>query len=652
MCGICGFVGNTNNDVFNQKVLEVMNNTLFYRGPDSSGVWLDRNIGLAHRRLAILDLTSEGHQPMVSACQRYVISFNGEIYNFREIQKELINRGYKFRSNSDTEVMLAAISEWGLYTAVKQFVGMFAFALWDKKENELYLVRDRLGVKPLYYARVNNGFLFASELKALKKHPLFNDEINRNALSLYLRYNYIPAPYSIYKDGKKLLPGHILKLTADGDNITEKLIQYWSIKEQAEFGNNNLLNISDNEAIDSFETLMKETVKIRMIADVPLGAFLSGGIDSSTVVALMQAQSYRPIRTFSIGFYEKDYDEANYAKEVAKYLGTDHTELYIRPKEAMEVIPRLPVIYDEPFSDSSQIPTFLVSQLAKKHVTVSLSGDGGDELFGGYNRYFLGKEIIKKIGFIPQNFRKSISSLINFFNIDQLNLLGKTISPILGKYRESKHLGNKLNKLAEILNFQKPEDVYQVLISHWKEPSKVVLNSEEPLVALTDCQKWANLSDFTERMMFLDLISYLPDDILTKVDRASMAVSLESRVPLLDHRLVEFAFRVPLSMKIRDGQGKWLLRQVLYKYIPKDLIERPKMGFSVPIGDWLRSDLREWAEELLDETKLKNEGFFDYQPICKMWQEHLSGQRNWQYYLWDILMFQSWLQYQKVSKYG
>jgi asparagine synthase (glutamine-hydrolysing) len=625
-----------------QQQVQQMSETLLHRGPDDGGTWVDAEVGIAlgHRRLSILDLSPEGHQPMHSACGRYVIVFNGEIYNFLELRRELEALGHRFRGRSDTEVMLASFSQWGLERAVQRFNGMFAFALWNCQERILHLGRDRLGEKPLYYGCIGETFLFGSELKALKAHPKFQAEINRDALALFVRHNCIPAPYSIYQGIYKLPPGTVLTWKGFGDLTT---LPYWSAREVVEFGTSKPFVGSDSEAIAKLETLLQDAVALRMAADVPLGAFLSGGIDSSTVVALMQTQSTRPVKTFSIGFYEDAYNEAKDAKAVAQHLGTDHTELYVAPEEAIAVIPKLPTLYDEPFSDSSQIPTFLVSQLAKQRVTVSLSGDGGDELFGGYNRYFWGRSIWQKIGWMPQNLREVAAHALTILSPQIWNQLFTSFGLLLPPVLRQRNPGDKLHKLAEILAVDSPDTMYKGLVSHWKEPESLVLGSLEPFTTLTDPQKWARLPDFTQRMMFLDTVTYLPDDILVKVDRASMGVSLEARVPFLDHRLVEFVWQIPLEMKIRNGQGKWLLRQVLYKYVPQKLIERPKMGFGIPIDQWLRGPLRDWAEALLDEKRLREQGFFNPQPIREKWMEHLSGDRNWQYYLWDILMFQAWL---------
>ncbi|MDQ3999862.1 MAG: asparagine synthase (glutamine-hydrolyzing) [Actinomycetota bacterium] len=647
MCGIAGFLSPQGTREEAGRTIRRMTDTLIHRGPDDGGVWEDTRSGVAlgNRRLAIVDLSPEGHQPMHSASGRYVLAFNGEIYNFWALREELEGLGHPFRGHSDTEVMLAAFTEWELEGALERFNGMFAFALWDREERSLYLARDRLGEKPLYYGWMGETFLFSSELKALKVHPTFRGEISRNALALYLRYQYIPAPYTIYEGISKLSPG--TRLTIDEAGNVSGPVPYWSAKEAAERGVTNPFSGSDTEAVDELDGMLRDSVRMRMVADVPLGAFLSGGIDSSAVVAAMQSQSDRPVRTFSIGFYEEEYSEAEHAKAVARHLGTEHTELYVTPEEAMSVIPKLPTLYDEPFSDPSQIPTYLVSQLARRHVTVSLSGDGGDELFAGYNRYFWVESIWGKVGWMPPGLRGALAEALTAVSPQGWDRAFKKLGPVLPTKARQRIPGDKLHKLAEVLTVKNPEAMYLNLVSLWKRPDSVVIGGSEPLVTLTDPGWWADLPDLTQRMMYLDTVTYLPDDILVKVDRASMGVSLEGRVPFLDHRLVEFAWRVPLGMKIKDGKSKWLLRQVLNQYVPKKLIERPKMGFGVPIDAWLRKPLRGWAEALLDERRLRREGFFHPRPIREKWAEHLSGKRNWQYPLWDVLMFQAWLEENK-----
>lgn len=652
MCGITGFWEAPGRLSGAEGVIRLRRMTcaIVHRGPDDEGEWLDPAAGIAlgHRRLSILDLSSAGAQPMVSAYGRYVVVFNGEIYNHGLLRKDLDaeEAGVVWRGHSDTEVMLAAFERWGIEKSLARFNGMFAFALWDRRERVLHLARDRFGEKPLYYGWMGNTFLFGSELKALKAHPAWRGEIDRGAVALYMRHSCIPAPYSIYLGIRKLLPAHVLSVPlSNGKRDTPQSRAYWFANAIAEAGVRHPFSGNEAEAVESLDELLRDAVALRMEADVPLGAFLSGGIDSSTVVALMQAQSVRPVRTFSIGFFESDYDEAEHAKAVAKHLGTEHTELYVTADEAMAVIPRLPEIYDEPFADSSQIPTFLVSKMTRQHVTVALSGDGGDELFGGYNRYFWGRSIWHKIGWMPKSARAAMARGLTALPPQGWDKIFAAIGPVLPRRLWATLPGDKIHKLAGILACASPEEMYRRLVSHWT-PESVVLGVSDPPTALADHGLWADIPDFTQRMMFLDLVGYLPDDILAKVDRASMAVSLEVRVPLLDHRVVEFAWTLPLSMKIRNGQGKWPLRQVLNKYVPRELIERPKMGFSVPIGEWLRGPLREWGGSLLGDSRLRQEGYFNPAPIRKKWAEHLSGKRNWQYHLWNVLMFEAWLEAQ------
>jgi asparagine synthase (glutamine-hydrolysing) len=645
MCGIAGFLNGNSTLSEARDIVTTMADAMVHRGPDDAGVWVDERarIALGHRRLSIVDLSPAGHQPMQSASERYVIAFNGEIYNWRTLRVQLERAGTPcWRGNSDTEVLLGAIDHWGLEATLLRCTGMFAFALWDKQEQLLYLVRDRLGEKPLYYGWLGDTFLFGSELKALRSHPKWMGRIDRGALALLLRHNYVPSPYSIYESIYKLPPGTYLSVTRNERDQSLKC--YWSARAICEGGAAVPLKASEQDLTAVLDDLLRESIAQQMVADVPLGAFLSGGVDSTTVVALMQAQSSRPVRTFTIGFHEDGYNEAHHAKAIAQHLGTDHTELYVTPNEAMSVIPRLPALYDEPFADSSQIPTLLVAQLAKKHVTVSLSGDGGDELFGGYNRYFLGRKLWNGTRHLPLPVREALARSLYSLAPDSWDRCFGMVGRALPASLRYANIGDKAHKLAEVLTARDADAIYYGLISHWKNPSNVVIASAEPATALSDPNERAALPDFTLRMMYQDLVTYLPDDILVKVDRAAMGVSLETRVPLLDHHVVEFAWRVPLSMKIRGGQGKWLLRQVLYKYVPKKLIERPKMGFGVPIGHWLRGPLRGWAEDLLSQPRLAREGYFHPHAIREKWDEHLSGRRNWQYYLWDVLMFQAWLE--------
>lgn len=663
MCGLVG-LWSIRAGTRCEEIIRNMTSIMTHRGPDDQGYWADivTGLSLGHRRLSVLDLSPAGHQPMISPSGRYVFVFNGEIYNHLDIRKELekSSKAPDWRGHSDTETLLAGFDAWGIEATLQRSVGMFALAVWDKAERTLTLARDRMGEKPLYYGWNRGVFIFASELKALRAYPDFDSQINRNAITLLLRHNYIPAPHSIYRGIFKLWPGTMLILQNGahsvcpwdvdeppfgpfrGDGVS--LHPYWSLRDVAEQGQSQPFAGTECEAVAELEHVLTEAVQSQQISDVPLGAFLSGGVDSSTIVALMQAHATRPVKTFTIGFHEDDYNEAKYAKEVARHLGTEHTELYVTPDKAMAVIPRLPILYDEPFSDSSQIPNFLVSQLARQQVTVSLSGDAGDELFGGYNRYILTRAIWKKIGWIPIIGRQAVANAITKISPSRWDQLYALISDVIPKGKRPTRVGDNTHKLAEILAVATPEAIYRNLVSHWKSPAEIVCTGHEPLTSLTNPMCNANITGLEHRMMFLDAISYLPDDILTKVDRAAMGVSLETRVPFLDHRVVEFAWRLPLNLKIRDGQGKWLLRQLLYKYVPREMIERPKTGFGVPIDSWLRGPLREWAEELLNENRLKQEGFFNSGPIRTKWQEHLSGQRNWQYLLWDVLMFQAWIE--------
>lgn len=648
---MCGFAGILDlNRRTSQAALRAgvarMTATLRHRGPDDAGVWLDPAAGLAlgHRRLSIVDLSPAGHQPMLSASGRYAIVFNGEIYNAPQLRRELddVTAGsIPFRGHSDTEVMLAAFAHWGVQPGLSRMNGMFAFALWDRHEQVLYLGRDRFGEKPLYYGWAGKTFLFGSELKALRSHPDLRGDINRGALALYLRHNCIPAPHSIYEGVYKLPPATILSVSADADEAVVPQ-PYWSLQKVVERGAADPFAGSDRDALAEMETLLRDAVGVRMLADVPLGAFLSGGIDSSTVVALMQAQSDRPVRTFTIGSCEPDYNEAGHARAVAQHLGTDHTELYVSPAEAMEVVPRLPEIYDEPFADSSQIVTFLIARLARQHVTVCLSGDGGDEIFGGYNRHLWNGRIWNFIRWAPPALRAAVAHAIRRVPPQRWDAFFERLGHFLPRNAKHNQFGYKLHKFAGILPAANPREIYFALASHWMEPASVVAGAKEPETLLTRADAWSRSPDLSQQMMYLDAATYLPDDILTKVDRATMAVSLEARVPLLDHRVVEFAWRLPASMRIRNGQGKWILRRLLDRHVPQHLTERPKAGFGIPLDRWLRGPLREWAESLLDERRLRDEGFFNPQPIRKMWSEHLGGNHPWQYHLWDVLMFQAW----------
>ena len=628
-----------------------------HRGPDDHGVWVDPAFGVAlgHRRLSIVDLSAAGHQPMRSHDGRYITTFNGEIYNYRDLRLALESEAHAgrgsagWRGHSDTEVLLEAVATYGVDAALQKAVGMFAMGIWDRERRALMLARDRIGEKPLYYGYVGGALVFGSELKALAAHPGWRSEIDRDALTAYLRFAYVPHTHSIYRGVHKLPPGSIVTFT-QSDIAQRKLPQprsYWSAKEAIVGAKRDPFRGTEREAVDELERLLRQSIRDQMVADVPLGAFLSGGIDSSTVVALMQAQCNRKVRTFSIGFHEQGYNEADHAKVVAHHLGTEHTELYVTSAQALEVIPRLPAIYDEPFADSSQIPTFLVAELARRHVTVSLSGDAGDELFGGYNRYFVGKRVWERVAHVPRPLRGVLAAALSAPSPVAWDRVYSLVAPMLPASARVRMPGDKLHKLARMLALPSAEAFYLGLVSQIAAPETVAMQGGEAPSMLGLADRWPPLDDFTERMMYLDLVSYLPDDILVKVDRAAMAVSLETRVPLLDHRVVEFAWRLPLSMKTRGGQGKHVLREVLHRHVPRALIDRPKMGFGVPIDAWLRGPLREWAEALLDPLRLTREGYLRPGPVREKWDEHLSGRRNWSYWLWTVLMFQAWLEAQQ-----
>lgn len=630
MCGLAGFVVPDGGWDDLAVTARRMCDALAHRGPDDAGEWIDSDAGVAlgFRRLAIIDLSPAGHQPMISASGRYVATLNGEIYNFEELRGELRAGGVTpaFRGHSDTEVMLAAFDAWGVERAVRRFNGMFAIALWDRIARTLQLIRDRIGVKPLYYGFAGPAFVYGSELKALRRHPSFTGTIDRGALDLYLQYMYVPAPHSIYAGIAKLLPGTIL--TFDPVTRETRTEVYWSAREAAMGGLERRFAGSEEEAAQEVETLLRDAIRIRMIADVPLGVFLSGGIDSSLVTALMQAESSGRVRSFSIGFRDERHDESRFAAAVARQLGTDHTELTVTAQDALAVIPRLPAIYDEPFADSSQIPTHLLSVLARRHVTVCLSGDGGDELFGGYVRYFIGQRFFRRIRAIPPFLRPALGRALT--SVSRRNW-GRVVSPWTAE---------RIHKVARVLGGGDPDAMYFELVRHW---SNVVAGGLAPDFPLTERDTWPPLADPVERMMYFDQISYLPDDILTKVDRASMAASLEVREPLLDYRLLELAWRLPLSMKVRGGKGKLVLRSVLGRYVPEALIERPKMGFGIPLEEWLRGPLRDWAESLLDPAALRAQGFLDVQPVRAKWEDLLAGRGSWKFHVWAVLMFQAWL---------
>jgi asparagine synthase (glutamine-hydrolysing) len=642
MCGLTGFVAASAADDLLPTVRR-MCDAIAHRGPDDSGEWIDADDGVAlgFRRLAIIDVSPAGHQPMLSATGRFVATFNGEIYNFEDLRRELREAGAapSFRGHSDTEVMLAAFEAWGVEPSVKKFNGMFALAVWDRERRVMHLIRDRMGVKPMYYGFGGTTFFYGSELKALRQHPDFRGTIDRGALDLFLRFMYVPAPFSIYEGIRKLMPGTML--TFDLATRQTETTTYWSVRDAAIYGSTHRFAGSEDDAAKELESLLRDSVRIRMVSDVPLGVFLSGGVDSSIVTAMMQAESAVPIRTFTVGFSDTTYDEAPFAAAVARHLGTDHTELYMSTDDALNVVPKLPAIYDEPFADSSQIPTHLVSMLARRHVTVSLSGDGGDELFGGYTRYFVGQQAFRRLSRVPSALRPLLGRALTMFpphTWDRLLSLG---GPLLPRALRQPRSGERIHKVARVLKGTDLDEMYFELVSHW---SYIVRDAAPYQAPVTVRAGWPPLADPVERMMYFDQISYLPDDILTKVDRASMAVSLEAREPLLDYRLVEFAWSLPLSMKVWNGQGKHLLRRVLDRYVPAHLIERPKMGFGLPLETLLRTQLRDWAESLLDPDSLQD--FFEVAPIRAKWDDHLAGKGEWKHHLWAVLMFQAWLREQ------
>jgi asparagine synthase (glutamine-hydrolysing) len=640
---MCGIVGYFNKNGASIDAVSKMALRIKHRGPDGAGAWLNNKgeMAMAHRRLAIVDLTSSGHQPMSSSCGRYTLVFNGEIYNHLELRDDLSASvgHFSWDGGSDTETLLMLLIYWGIENTLKRIDGMFAFAFWDNNVERLFLARDRMGEKPLYYGSNGGCFLFGSELKSLKELPTWQGEIDRDALTLYMRHNYIPAPWCIYKGIKKLLPAHYIVISEKCKNVSKPYC-YWNLYEIAERGQSlQDTEVNNNNLVNELDKILRKSVKSRMMADVPLGAFLSGGFDSTMVVALMQYQSTEPIKTFTIGFHEQGYNEAVHAKKVAEYLGTNHTELYLTSEEALSVIPRLPTIWDEPFADSSQIPTLLVSELAHKDVKVSLSGDGGDELFCGYNRYSESYKIWKNLRYLPKSMTYLLSKILEYFPGQSLENAMK----ILPEKHQVSHLADRLPKLGNLVQNVQSKNYYKNFVSHWKNPELLVYDAKEPQTIFDKLEDQPKLLDFRELMMYLDSMTYLPGDNLTKIDRASMSTGLEVRVPLLDHKVVEFSWKVPMSLKYRNGESKWLLREVLYNYVPRELMERPKMGFRVPVEHWLRGPLRDWCENLLGEKRLKEQLLFDHELIRKKWDEHLSGKRRWTYHLWDVLMFQAWL---------
>lgn len=637
MCGIAGiFNGKT---LAHWDALESMTNALTHRGPDSLGLWKDLNdkIALGHRRLSIIDLSSEGQQPMHSQQGRYTLVFNGEIYNFQTLKKQLSDQGVSFRGSSDTEVLLNLIEQEGIHAALTKSVGMFAFALWDKQDKKLFLARDRFGEKPLYYTWINDTLIFASELKALHRFPDWHPHINSDVLSLFMRYSYIPTPYTIYEKTHKLIPGTYLEIQHNGQ-FKEHL--FWSAESSVIQALTRPKNISLEAALTETHDQLVSTLQQQRIADVPVGTFLSGGIDSSLVTALLQSQSTTPINTFSIGYNNEEFNEAGFAKKIATHLKTHHTEWYLSDKDCLEIIPKLSTLYDEPFADSSQIPTYLVSHIAKQQVTVCLSGDGGDELFGGYNRYPLANRFWSLLHWIPASLRTKLLSGVKRYSMTEWNDFYQKILAYLPKKYQVKLFGNKIYKLAELAPYLSTHQTfYYGLISVVKDPQNWILTKADSFIPLSTLPN----KNFVQWMMLMDSITYLRDDILTKVDRASMGNSLEVRCPFLDHRLFELAWQLPQTYKIRQGERKWLLKQLLYRYVPKELIDRPKMGFGIPLSQWLNTSLKPWVESLLDENLLKSQGYFNAQQVRQSWQQHLAGEHHWQPSLWNVLMFQSWL---------
>lgn len=648
MCGIAGlFRPGGGDDSQLTGYARRMTDAVAHRGPDADGIWTEPRAGIAfgHRRLSILDLSDAGAQPMRSACGRLTVTFNGEIYNHLDIRAELEACGAapNWRGHSDTETLLAAVKQWGVAATLPRTIGMFAFALWDAESQTLTLCRDRFGEKPLFYGWVGSDLVFASELKGLAAHPAWAPSLDRAALTGFMRYSYIPAPATIWAGIRKLPPASFVTFAADAaPGALPQPEPYWSLREQVTTAQTTRIT-DEGGATDELERLLSVAVKRQCLSDVPLGAFLSGGIDSSTIVALMQAQASRPVRTFSIGFKEGAFNEAEEARKVAAHLGTDHTELYVDPQTAIDVIPRLPQIYDEPFADSSQIPTHLVAQMARQHVTVALSGDAGDELFGGYNRHVWGGALQRRFGRIPAPLRRTLSALLGALAPEPADSIARLLQPVLPARFRVRHAGDQVAKIARILGTGSFDEMYRSLCSIDDDPAQTVLGGREtPGWATDEMGAVSGALAPLDRMTLADSLSYLTDDILQKVDRAAMAVALETRVPFLDKDVVEFAARVPPSMKVRDGRGKWLVRQVLYRHVPAELIDRPKTGFSIPLDEWLRGPLRGWAGDLLSPARLARQGLFEPKRVARMFEEHLSRRYNHAYWLWNVLMAEAW----------
>lgn len=655
MCGIAGFLDTARdrNAARLGELVCAMTGAVAHRGPDDVGHWVDAAAGVAlgHRRLSIIDVSPMGHQPMVSRDGSLVLVYNGELYNSAQLRVRLEQRGVRFAGHSDTEVLLESLAELGVEETLRAADGMFAFAVWDRTRRRLVLARDRVGEKPLYWGWQGGTLLFGSELKSLTRHPRFCGRLDRGAAAGMLRYGFVPGPWSIYEGVSKLPQGSWVVVDPERPG-SEQVSTYWSFREVAEgqsavrrarrSGPGRDTAHADRETVDELEELLRTAVRSRMTSDVPLGAFLSGGIDSSVVVALMQAQSDAPVKTFTIGFHDDVYDEARHAEAVAAHLGTEHTLLRVSPQQALDVVPQLPTMFDEPFADASQIPTYLLSVLARGSVKVALSGDGGDELFAGYVRYLFNQSVWQRMSRVPGPLRSLGARAIRGVPPARWDGAARLVSPLLPPVLPTTRLGERMHRGADLLAARDPEQVYRPLRSHWQDPASLVLGGVEHRDAVVDPRRWARLDEPTERLMYLDSVTFLPDDVLTKLDRAAMATSLETRVPLLDPRVISFAWGLPLEDKIRGTAGKWPLRAVLHRYVPPALVERPKMGFGVPVGDWVRGPLRDWSEEVLDPHQLRQDGLLDADQVRQRWDEHLSGTRDWTYALWDVLMLVSW----------
>jgi asparagine synthase (glutamine-hydrolysing) len=648
MCGIAGLLDPSRGFEELGSLVREMGDTLIHRGPDSSGTWADAGIGLVHRRLAIIDLTPSGHQPMISSSGRYVLAFNGEIYNFRDLRQRLEKEGAGFRGQSDTEVLLAAIESWGVHQALEATVGMFAFGLWDREARTLTLARDRLGEKPLYWATDGRRFAFASELRALRRVEGLCGSVCPDSILLFLRYNYIPSPHSVFSRVRKLTPGSLLTVRLTDRCLIEES-EYWSVSGAYEKASRKPFTGDFQEAVNTLEDLLRRAIRGQMVSDVPVGAFLSGGIDSSAVASLMQAESASPIRTFTIGFREDGFNESDVAEEVAKQIGTDHLTMYVTAQDALKVVSKLPRIYDEPFADSSQIPTYLLSALTRQHVTVALSGDGGDELFGGYNRYLWAQPLWRGLALIPRPLRRLVASLSRGVSPMQVDRFLMPAMRFLPRKLQMPHVGERFIKLASALDVREASEAYRRFLSHWDDPAVVALHGSEPSTAASNPVAVSTVDEFVRYMMMMDSRYYLPDDIMVKVDRASMAVSLEGRIPFLDHRVFEFAASLPVEFLIEGRRGKRVLREILYRHVPGSIVDRPKKGFAVPLEDWLRGPLREWASDLLSPATLRKHGVFRPEVVGMYWRDHLSGRRAWHYRLWDVLMLTAWLDDNELS---